>query len=227
MIDITHIIRHDFMEVHDLGASMEFINETIRLLKERLFIQVPDDAFPIWHDNEDNETNFSVPVYDVQFVLHNGFWQIESYYHYRQLVMHTGDYFHLRRMTFDIARALGRDEAWYAAEYYTWNGGACEKAESTFGQWYEQAEKDYGKPIPEFNQQAIMALRDEPVTDYEDIYHDSFEDCRIYFDRLQSKIPDYTLLGLYRTPDNRLRCKKDKCLYSIDEHTLAAEPALP
>ena len=132
------------MEVHDLGASMEFIKETIRLLKERLFIQVPDDAFPIWHDNEDNETNFSVPVYDVEFVLHNGFWQIESYYHYRQLVMHTGDYFHLRRMTFDIARALGRDEAWYAAEYYTWNGGACEKAESTFGQWYEQAEKDYG-----------------------------------------------------------------------------------
>lgn len=72
-----------------------------------------------------------------------------------------------------------------------------------------------------------MALRDEPVTDYEDIYHDSFEDCRIYFDRLQSKIPDYTLLGLYLTPDNRLRCKKDNCLYSIDEHTLAAEPALP
>ena len=61
------------MEVHDLGASMEFIKENIRLLKERLFIQVPDDAFPIWHDNEDNETNFSVPVYDVEFVLHNGF----------------------------------------------------------------------------------------------------------------------------------------------------------
>ena len=215
------------MEVHDLGASMEFIKETIRLLKDKLYIRVPDDAFPIWHDNEDNETNFRVSVYDVEFVLHNGYWQIESYYPYRKLVMYIGDYFHLCRMTFDMARALGQDEAWYAAEYYTWNGGVCEKAESTFEQWYEQAEKDYGKPIPEFNQQAIMTRRDGPVTDYEDIYHDSFEDCRTCFDRLQSRLPDYTLLGLYWTKDNHVRCKKDNCLYLIDEHTLAADPALP
>jgi len=50
-----------------------------------------------------------------------------------------GDHFWLRQLTFDIARALGQDEAWYAEEYYTWNGGGCETPEATFEQWLESS----------------------------------------------------------------------------------------
>lgn len=57
---------------------------------------------------------------------------MESFYHYCQIVMHDGDYFGLRRKTFDIARALGQKEAWYAEEYYTWNGGNIENPEIPF-----------------------------------------------------------------------------------------------
>ncbi len=37
--------------------------------------------------------------------------------------------FWLRRLTFDIARALGQNEAWYAEEYYTWNGGNIDEVD--------------------------------------------------------------------------------------------------
>ena len=68
----------------------------------------------------------------MELSLHNGFWKMESFYHYCQIVMHDGDYFGLRRKTFDIARALGQKEAWYAEEYYTWNGGNIENPEIPF-----------------------------------------------------------------------------------------------
>lgn len=109
-------------------TSRKFVEKTIATLKKNLLIQNADDCFGYYYDCEFNDTTFRLPIYDMVFTFHNGFWQIESYYHYCQIVMHDGDYFWLRRLTFDIARALGQDKAWYAAEYYTWNGGGMQKA---------------------------------------------------------------------------------------------------
>lgn len=219
-VDISHIIRHDFRQVGDRIASSDFVKKTIERLKKNLFIQDIDGCFSYEYDEEYNETRFRLPVYDLKFTLHNGFWEIDSYFHYCQIVMHEGEYFWLRRLTFDIARALGQDEAWYAAEYYTWNGGYCEEPETTFEQWMKGAVKKYGKSLPEFDQSSILRQGDEFIPDYETIYHDSFRECNELYNKLQSKLGDYRLLGLYRTGKDFLRCKKDDGLFLISEGTL-------
>lgn len=203
-VDISHIIRHGFRHVEDKKASKAFVFETIDCLKQNLLIH-DDQKFFYRYDKESNEFTFKLPIYDVQFILHNGFWQIESYYHYCQIVMHQGDYFWLRLLTYDIARALGQNEAWYATEYYTWDGCGCDTPEVTFEQWMENCLKKYGKPIPEYNRSSIMAQGDVHIPDYEPIYHDSFRECKEEFDFLQSKLCDYKLLGLVRFGNGFLR----------------------
>ncbi len=187
--NITHIIRHDFRYTQDIPRSLEFARNTIDCLKKGLLISNPDTDFELYYDKELKELCFQLPIYDVEISLHSGFWQVESFYHYCQLVRYQGDYFRLRASTYDLARVLRQEEAWYATEYYTWNGGKCETLESTFEEWYEQATKAYGKPISEFNPSAIIAQRDYP--DYEPIYHDSFLECRASFDHLQSDLSGY------------------------------------
>lgn len=219
-VDITHIIRHNFRQTHNVQLSVEFTRKTIDRLKKELFIQNSDDDFEMQYDEEFNEIIFRLPIYNVEFSLHNGFWQMESYFHYCQLVMHQDDYFGLRWLTYDIARALGEKEAWYATEYYTWNGGKCETLKSTFEEWHEQAVKDYSKSIPEFDQTAIIAQSSVYIPDYEPIYHDSFKDCKVHFDKLQSQITGYKLLGIYRIGNYFVRCEKDGHLFLLNEHTL-------
>lgn len=219
-VDISHIIRHDFRQVNDREASRAFVNETIKRLKQNLFIYEEDEEFQYRYDEGLDETTFKLPVYDFEFILQNGFWQIESYYHYCQIAMHHGDYFRLRRMTFDIARALGQDEAWYATEYYTWNGEACEEPGVTFEQWMDHSTQKYGKPIPEFDQAAIMSQGDVHIPDNEPIYHDSFKECKELYENLQSKLGEYKLLSLDRYGNDFLRCEKDGLLYLVSERTL-------
>lgn len=217
-VNITHIIKHDFRQTHDIQLCLEFAKKTIERLKKELLIQSPYESFELQYDEALNEIRFELPIYDIEFSLHGGFWQVESFFHYCQLVMHQGNYFWLRCLTYDIARTLGEEEAWYATEYYTWNGGKCETIESTFEEWYEQAVKDYGKSIPEFDQSAIIA-QDDLYPDYEPIYHDSFKECKTHFNRLQSQIVGYKLLGIHRIGKKFVRCEKDGHLFLLNEHT--------
>lgn len=219
-VDISHIIRHGFREVENKETSKKFVEKTIAALKKNLLIQNVDDSFEYRYDSESNETTFTLPIYNVEFTLHNGFWQIESFFHYCQIVMHDGDYFWLRRLTFDIARALGQDEAWYAEEFYTWNRDGCEIPETTFEQWMESSLKMYGKPIPEFDQAAIIAQGDAYFHDYKPIYHDRFKECKELYDNIQAKIGGYKLLGLNRIGNDYLRCERGGQLFLINEKTL-------
>lgn len=153
-VDVTHIIRHEFNDVKNHKAAMAFVNEAVQRLKINLHIFGVDDEFEL---REEGETiKFRLPVYEVEFELHNGFWNVESYYHYCQIVMHDGDYFWLRRKIFDIARALGQNEAWHAEEFYTWNGGNIEDPNVPLENWIDFVNQEYG-PIPEFDQNAIIS----------------------------------------------------------------------
>ena len=219
-VDITHIIKHNFRQTHDVHLSLEFAKETIERLKKGLFIQESNSGFELRYDGEQSEIRFGLPVYNVEFFLHSGFWQIESFFHYNQLAIHQDNYWGLRWLTYDIARILGEEEAWYAEEYYTWNGGNCETLESTFEEWYEQAVKDYGKSIPEFDQSAFIAQNDVHIPDCEPIYHDSFRECKTHFNRLQAQIVGYNLLGIYRIGKNFVRCTKNGHLFLLNEQTL-------
>lgn len=218
-VDISHIIRHDFYEVENSKAAMSYAKDTILRLKKNLYISNDTEDFYLQDEGDDGGITFRLPIYDVDFFLHNGFWCIESYFHYCQIVMHSKDYFWLRRKIFDIARALGQEEAWYAEEYYTWNGGCCELPTDSFEEWYKRATLKYGDKIPEFNQESIIAQGDVHIPDYEPIYHDCFKECKELIVQLQNKIPEYELIGLQRTGYNLLRCKKDDELFLVNEET--------
>lgn len=225
-VDISHIIKHDFHEVANKEAAIAFAKATIERLKKNLLLDNPDEDFELCNDG-DMGISFQLPVYDVEFNLHNGFWRIESYFHYCQIVMHHGEYFWLRRLTFDIARALGQDEAWYAEEFYTWNSDLCEDPEIEFESWIHGAELEYGDVIPEFDQQSIMEQGDVHIPNYEPIYHDSFKECIDLYDSIQSQLPTSKLLGLQRTGLNMLRCEKNGQLFLIDENTLLPKSEEP
>lgn len=74
-------------------------------------------------------------------ILRNGLWDIESYYSYRSLFEPFGTYFHLRQLTFDIAKVLGQNEAWYADEYHTYNNINWEIPSFSFESWIKTCVK--------------------------------------------------------------------------------------
>lgn len=222
-VDVSHIVRHGFRHTYDVDASMDFVKQTIERLRRNLLINCSADKFELCDEifNNEHEITFRLPFYDVGFTLRNGFWQIESYFHYCQIVMHDGDNFGLRRMIFDISRAIGQLEAWHAEEYYTWNSNLWDKNPNcSFEEWLRNAEKEYGAPIPEFDQSAIMAQGNVHISDYYSIYHDSFKECVELYDRVQSKIKDFRLLGIYLLGDRFYRCENNNQLFIIDSQTL-------
>lgn len=214
-VNISHIIKNDFHEIENHEKALQYVKDTIALLINKLHLPSEEevswgiqdnyiDPDPAW---QMKEITFRVPVYDVEFSLHNGFWIIESYYHYCQIVMHHGDYFWLRALTFDLARALNQSEAWYAEEYYTWNGGPLEEAGPSLEDWLNWSKFKYGNKIPEFDQETIMAQGDVHIPDYEPIYHDAFEECFAEYEVLQNMLPDNVkLLGIHRS-GKFLRCE--------------------
>ena len=214
-VDLSHIIKHNFYQVSDKEASRKFVKETIEQLRSKLLIQ--DEEIPIFYEEEENETYFRLPVYDVEFYLRNGFWEIESYYRYRQIIIRYDNGFVLRRLTYDLAMALGQKEAWYADEFHTWNGTFCEDTDTTFEQWITKVREEKGSEITEYNQDKFI---EDGYDDYEDVYHDSFKECDAQFADLKSKFGDYNLLGLYPFGDGFLRCEKNGGLYLINEKTL-------
>lgn len=66
-VDITHIIRHNFRQTHNVQLSIEFTRKTIDRLKKELFIQNSDDDFEMQYDEEFNEIIFRLPIYNVEF----------------------------------------------------------------------------------------------------------------------------------------------------------------
>ena len=219
-VDITHLIRHDFHDVKNKEASVEYVDKTVARLRKELHLE----SEPINIEIEDFDNNcfcvsFDIPDYDVEVTLRNGFWQIESFFHYCQVVMHQDDYFWLRSITFDIARALGQNEAWYAEEYYTWNCEDFDIEKDDLDQWLSFVNKKYNGRIPEFDVKNIMDQGDVYIPEYESIYHDSFIECRDQFENIQRKLGNIRLLGLHRT-GHSYRCERNGRLMIIDVDSL-------
>ena len=222
-VDVTHVIKNDFFECNDDKKAMEYSRKTIAKLKERLLFNDLDEEINLHQEEWDGFTltTFYLPIYDVHFSLHNGFWEIDSYCHYCQIVMHLNGYFHLRRIIYDIAKALDCTEAWHAMEFYTWNGDGEEIWNTNFDNWMEYLHKKLPDGIPEFDEAKILAQGDVHIPEHEELYHDSFKECNKLYDVLQKKLPGYKILGLaYVAGAGNLRCEKNGMVYLINEKTL-------
>lgn len=208
-VDITHIIKHDFHDVKNRKASEAFARRTIDKLKSEF--RMDNYSIELYTEEYDDSFYyaFNLPIYDVEFILRDGFWEINSFFHYCQIVMHEGTHFWLRELTFDLARALGQDEAWYAEEFYTWNCANFDINNGSFEEWLSFAKSSLNGHIPEFDRDSIMRQGKVHIPDYEVIYHDSFKECSKLFNDTQQKLgEDVILLGISRI-GNTYRCLKN------------------
>lgn len=208
-VDITHIIKHDFHDVKNRKASEAFARRTIDKLKSEF--RMDNYSIELYTEEYDDSFYyaFNLPIYDVEFILRDGFWEINSFFHYCQIVMHEGTHFWLRELTFDLARALGQDEAWYAEEFFTWNCANFDINNGSFEEWLSFAKSSLNGHIPEFDRDSIMRQGKVHIPDYEVIYHDSFKECSKLFNDTQQKLgEDVILLGISRI-GNTYRCLKN------------------
>lgn len=214
-VDISHIIKNDFHEVHNHEKSLNYVLETIKHLKDYFQLhETREDEWDLrdYFELEDWDLiSFRLPWYDVEFELHNGFWKIESYFHYCQFVMYEEDIkeFFIRELIFDIAKALGQSEVWHAEEWYTWNGGILEEPGPSLEEWIRDVETKYGKPFPEFEPSAIFKQGYKHIPDYEPIYHDCLKGYKEELEKLHKEIGNNAkILGLLKYEGLYLRCKQ-------------------
>ncbi len=213
-VDVTHIIRNDYQEYFKKETRKSYAEQTLKTLKERLGTGVDSSVFV----DEDFEFETTFQIYDLEFTLRNGFWQIESYYHYVQLLFCVDDNFFLRSMIFDVARVLGQTEAWHAKEHYTWNGGLDEMESCSLEEWLEYAaQTDCG--ISEFDPKQWRCTKS--IENYGGIYHDSFEDYKTRFTQVQRQIMGYELLGTRIIGKHFYRTRKNGGIYLIDSRTFS------
>lgn len=178
----SFIIRHEFVQARtDKEAARTFVFKTIERLKEYFHLQEPDEYFEYEEDDFDGVlASFHLPLYDVIFDLYNDFWDVYHGYRFWQIMSRCDGDFWLRRNAFDIARALGEKEAWYASEYFA--GGECVDDEwynkdFTLERWLDCCKKYYDGVIPEFDCASFL-LRDEEelCNNCQEVYHDDFKD---------------------------------------------------
>ena len=62
-VDVTHIIKHDFRQTHDIQLSLEFTKRTIECLKKELLILSPYKSFELQYDEDFSEIRFRLPIY--------------------------------------------------------------------------------------------------------------------------------------------------------------------
>lgn len=223
-IDISHIVRHDFYDLDDLNKSRAFCEKVRNQLWSNLLLDsCIDDEMdgPDLYLDEEFGFELRIPYQDIELDLRPGCWDIESFYHYIQLVM--GNY--VRDLVFDIVHALGQEEVWHTTEKYTWNGGPLDDPKCSFQQWYDFIKDKYGENIPEFNSHCINQYDKDDYLIYENVYHDNFEEPIAEFNRLQNKTDKYRLIGLTRVGKNMLRAEKDGELYLL--HDFNMRPVLP
>lgn len=218
-VDVSHIVRHDFFELNDLDKARMFCEKTRDRLWSSLLLDScvdEDKKGSVYYLDDEYGFAIRIPYHDIELELRSGCWEIESYYHYVQLVLGN----HLRHLVFDIVHALEQTEAWHAAENYTWNGGPLDNPMCSFMEWYDFVKDKYGSGIQEFNSMCIGQYDKEDSLCYEPVYHDNFEECFEEFNQLQNKTDKYRLIGLTRVGNNMLRAEKNGELYLLREQDM-------
>lgn len=178
----SFIIRHEFVQARtDKEAARTFVFKTIERLKEYFHLQGPDKFLRYEEDDSDSfRASFELPfLFDYTFDLYNDFWEVYHGYRFWQIMSRCDGDFWLRRKAFDVARALGEKEVWYASEYFASDARVDEyyNKDFTLVRWLDCCKKYYDGVIPEFDRASFL-LRDEEELrdDCEEVYHDDFKD---------------------------------------------------
>ncbi len=181
-VDVTHIIRNNFVDDGLRKTRVSYCRETIERLRERLGIKrrIGVHYYKYSDNNMDVECRFELPKpWDVEFFLHEGYWHIESYWHYCQIVIAWDGRLYVRDLIKEIAKALDATEVWHAEEYLTWNGGVG--MDDISGEnWFDFIKKKFPEGIPEYRADDWKDKKwGKDEYDYKPIYHDDLHDYEI------------------------------------------------
>lgn len=233
-----HIVRHDFKKNDDLNACRKFVVDTAYKLKSQLHDDVcvyREDLFFEdsiekygWYDSlllppdEFYPATFVIRLnrYDVTIFLRHGFWEVESYYKFFQIISQADGTIWLREYIYDIVKALGANEVWHADEYHidnvTFNVSGSNKDidEVTFEEWLAYAQKSGIKEFDESywvaNQYNFDALPR--------VFHDDLSGLDERLSDLQAKWSNYKVFGLFRREAGHIGLRDDK-LYWLNDKT--------
>lgn len=169
---VEGLIKNDFYSVDNIEAVEAELNRASRILNDYFHLEGEDRFLPEGLDYGDYQV-YSQSDRMPTLYLRKGYWHISPAYRYHQLF--TPPLF-VRKGIYDIAKALGKSEAWYCDEFRLDNSGDpnWDYDTQTFEEWLEFINSTYG-PIKEFPIEEIM-LNGEIWPKVEPIYHDSYED---------------------------------------------------
>ncbi len=196
---VDHIIRHDFFELDDREAVMQFLKKTITQIKEKLYIkcEIPIKVIDFEEDPDFiPEYSFEIPSFDYDVFLCKGFWIISASLSLSSLFTKFYGEFTIRNDIFDIARALGQNEAWHCSEYNSTDCPEFNYHTDDFYTWIKIMEKRHGV-IEEFDEFKIDDfIAKDSHGYYSNILHDTFDSCQKKMAELHCQFPGWNIVRI-------------------------------
>lgn len=120
-VNVQILVKHDFFDLDNYEKSEEFVKQTIDHIKQVLSINEGDDYFQLWgyynNNHKWSDIQFEIPLLDLSIHLRRGHWSIWSCSRYYQVTNKLNGRLHIIDDAFDVARALGQNEAWLCDEF--------------------------------------------------------------------------------------------------------------
>lgn len=197
-VDVHILIRHDFYELDNFEKSMQFAEQTIDKLKQGLSINPIPLPTKKWSNrylslgescyydehNKWSNVEFDIPLLDMTMYLNRGYWEIWTGYHDCHITNKHNGRLYIADAAFDIARILGKEEAYYCSDFIT------EEFEGkTFEQLLVRAEKRW--PIKEFPYTELMQYGDNEFPACDFLYHDDFTEQRKEYESKCNRYGEY------------------------------------
>ena len=223
-VSISHIIRHDFNDMHDLEACKRFVLQAAYFLSKQLHDDVSVRREDVaWKDIEKYgwkktltfspdgtyPPEFSIRMnrYDVRIFLRHGFWQIDSFYHYHAITSVVNGRLWLRDTISDIARTLGAKEIWHADEFHVDNvsNDKISIYNATFDEWLSFAQES---GITELDTQYWLSRSEFEYPPA--ILHDDITDLDDQLKHIRKRWPDYDVFGLFTRVDGMVGLRNNK-----------------
>lgn len=182
-------VRHDFFELDNFQKSEMFVKQTIDQVKQVLSIDENYDHFQYWgyydEDNKWSDIQFNIPLLNLSVHLKPGYWCIWTRSNYCQVTNKFNGRLHIIDDAFDIARALGQNEAWLCDEFIE-----QEFEENSLDEILTAASKRWG--ITEYPYSELIKNDDNAFPTPARFYHYDFAEIAKEFDELKTRCGDYT-----------------------------------
>lgn len=169
---VEGLIRNDFYDIDNREAVEDELNRGSQILNDYFHLKGEDKYQPYGLDCRDYQV-YSERHHMFRMFLRKGYWHVSPAYKYHQLF--TLPLF-IRQGFYDVAKALGEDEAWYCDEFRLNNCGddSWNYDTQSFEEWIVFVKTTYGV-IREFPIKRIMSnVEIWPKVD--PVYHDGFND---------------------------------------------------